>query len=703
MTAPDVDILPFVNGDDDRIAGLATFLADEEQRSHDGELDGDRAAALDFYNGEPFGDEEDGRSQVVTRDVAEVIDYATVSILRTMISGDTVVEFATPDKQLSKEIDAALNQQFFQGQDGYRVLHDWIKAGLLERTGVVKVCVEEQPPKRREAELTADEMAGLMASGMEMIAATPLDESETLWQVAYLEPRPPLFRDYFVPNEETMIAQDARDLDHDCEYNGFRTPRTVSQITEMGYDTSDLESDYPIEADELANARDGGSNWVEGDYRTGPNRRVWLLEEYARYDLDGDGVTELNKVHRVGSRILHVEPVDEQPGVVFCPFPMPGRIVGQSLADKVMDIQRTRSVLMRQGLDNLYQANKPRWAVSKASSGETTIDDLLAAPIAGGIIRYEGATPPVPVKLPDVSSSAFQMMEVLAGERESRTGITRLNQGLDADALNKTATGTAMMQAQGQQIEDYMARNFAEAFARLMLKKYRLMRAFGSVMRVMIDGQEVEVDPRQWPDDVHVRVRVGLGTGRKEQRLAARMQLLQIAQQVESAGDLSLFTPDNIYNQIVGVIEDSSLGEVNQYITHPEEMPEREPQPDPETLKAQAQAMVEAQKVENDAKKAQGDQMLKARQIEADVQLKQQQAEYDLQAKREAAALQQQLMREKAEFEASLALRSQAFEEQMAERRMLFEQQMAQQQVANAAAQQAVALPKKRPGGDLDK
>src|SRR3546814_1367091 len=71
------------------------------------------------------------------------------------------------------------------------------------------------------------------------------------------------------------------------------------------------------------------------------------------------------------------------------------------------------------------------------------------------------------------------LMELMVGEQESRTGITRLNQGLDADAMNKTATGMASQSAQGAQIEQFVARNFADAMARLFAKKLRLMISEG--------------------------------------------------------------------------------------------------------------------------------------------------------------------------------------------------------------------------------
>ena len=660
---------------------LIAFLRDEESRSYDSDLNDERMTALDFYNGEPFGDEEDGKSQIVTRDVAEVIDYMTVSLVRTMVSGDQVVEFEHADKQVAEEATALCNREFFQGQDGYSIVHDWIKAGLLEKSSVVKCCIEERAPLRREAVLSVEEIAVMADQGTQFIQHA--DMGGDMFAVAWLEAQPPYLQDYVVPNEEHGFAADARDLDKACVYSVFKTKKTVSEIAEMGFDVSDISGDNADDFNSLARARDSGTNESAFDYRTGPNRSVWLYEEYCRYDLNGDGIAELLKCLRVGAHMLDVEEIDEQPGVIWCPFPMPGRLVGQSLADKVMDIQRTRSVLMRQGLDNLYQTNNPRWTVSEASMGDTTIDDLLTTNRPGGIIRHVGPQGPVPVALPFAAQSAFEVMEVLNGEKESRTGITRLNQGLDADALNKTATGTALMQAQGQQIEEYLARNFAEAFARLMLKKYRLLCKFGQPTTVSIDGQERQVDPRTWPQDMNVRVRVGLGTGRKDERIQRRMMLLGL--QKEAAMSDIPIKPEHIFNSVAGLVKDLGLGVPTDYWPSPDDVQEQqEPAPDPALVKVQADAQLKAQE----------------QQISAT--LKQQQNEYDLQARREKASLEEQLAREKAAFEADLAERQFQFESSLAIRQQEFNERMAMQQ-ATARAAETEALPKKREGGDLDK
>lgn len=678
------------------LEALATFLDGEESRSEDSQTQEERANALDFYHGEPYGDEEDGRSQVVTRDVAEVVDHMTTEILRTMVSGERAVEFDVTEEPQQVEpgqpkppaltdiVTAAVSREFYQGQDGYRVLHDWIKAGLLEKTSTAKVCVEEQPPIRREAVVTAEELAMIP---VEPVQAAELEDGT--FAIAWLERRPPIFRDYVTPNEEFRVAQDARDLDKDCVYSSYLMPKTISEIVEMGFDVPDDIGDegFTGESDPLRNARDRSRGDLTSDNRDGTNRRVWLREEYCRFDLDGDGVSELLKVFRVGKTILDVEPVDEQPGVIWCPYPMPGRIVGQSLADKVMDIQRVNSVVTRQTLDGFYLANKPRTYVSESALGDSTIDDLLN-PHIGSIVRYVGTISP------DTRSSSFDMgsalslMEKLMGDKESRTGITRLNQGMDRDALNKTASGTAMMMNQGQLMSEYVARNFAEAFARLMLKKYRLMRRFGQPMKVVVDGQVLETNPQEWPEDVNVVVRVGLGSGRKDERIAYRMQLLGISQQALQGGSRT-FSDETLYNNIKGLIADMNLGPVRDLIVDPATLGPEEEQPDPAMAEVQAKAMLEAEKIQQAEKQQQ-----------IDAALKQQSLDYDLAAKREKAALDEQLARDKAAFEADLAERQFAFESSLALRQQEFSESLAAQSAA--AKQEQADLPNKREGGRLD-
>lgn len=702
---------------------LLQFLEQEETRARDNTLDDQRAALLGFYNGEPYGDEEDGRSQLVTRDVAEVIDHMTVAVLRTMVSGDKVVEFedsdhdddsdeadqgqpqAGPEGQpapqqpkrnpisAAQQATEAIHYLFMKKSNGYMVLHDSLKAGLLEKTGWAKSYPEAQPPKRKEHIVPA-EMLGMMDAQ----EAEPVDPNneEGDWHVAVHTPQPPKFCADAVPNEEILVSPDTRNLSV-VPYIAHRTPKTISDIREMGFDVPDDVSgnDSYIDSN-LTSAREPNRNqrslMVERD---GPNRKVWLLEEYTRFDVDGDGKSEFICVHRVGRTILKIEAVDEHPFNYWCPFPMPHRLVGQSMGDKVADIQRTNSVLLRNAMDSLYIGLAPRTFVNESAIGENTIDDLLTVR-PNAVVRWKGSIKPETVTNQDTSATAFQAIEFMIGQRESRTGITRHNQGLDADTLNKTATGMALQTAAGEQIQEYVARNFAEMLvAPMFAKMYRQLREFGTPFPMRIDGQKVMVDPRTWPEEIDINVRVGLGSGRKDQRLMYRMQLLSI-QQAGMAAGLQEVTPDKIYNNVKGLIEDSNLGDPNDYWGDPANSPPAQPKPDPEMAKAQADAALAAQKMQHDQQLS-----------EAQLQMQAQESSLKLDTMRSTADQQAQLAREKAEFEASLAERTFIANATLAEQKQAHDLQMAREkhdhdlQIAAEAA--SAKVHQMKAGGDLAK
>ena len=134
---------------------IVSILEDEYEASEsyrDSSLADEQSNAIDYYEARPFGDEMEGRSQIVLPDVAEAIDYMAISVLRAFVSGDRVVEFEATDPEYDEGAESAtkaIDYEFMRKQDGYRVLFDWLHSGLLERYGVVKTtCMTEQKVSR---------------------------------------------------------------------------------------------------------------------------------------------------------------------------------------------------------------------------------------------------------------------------------------------------------------------------------------------------------------------------------------------------------------------------------------------------------------------------------------------------------------------------------------------------------------------------
>jgi hypothetical protein len=194
---------------------------------------------------------------------------------------------------------------------------------------------------------------------------------------------------------------------------------------------------------------------------------------------------------------------------------MQGRPIGQSLADKTTDIQRVNTVLERNMLDGLYHNLRPALWVNEDAIGEHTVDDILTV-YPGAIRRWKGQIKPEADRPNDMSAVAMQAIEFKIRQRESRTGITRLNKGVDEDTLNDTAKGQAQLMSRGQQMERYIIRNFAEGVARLFMKKVGLMRKYAQPFQIRVDGQYRQVDPSNGPRTWRFRWLWALGRGRRK-------------------------------------------------------------------------------------------------------------------------------------------------------------------------------------------
>lgn len=636
-----------------------------------------------YYEARPFGNEEDGRSQIVLPDVQESCDYMAASVLRTFVSSDHVVEFEATDEadeDVTADATAAINYNFMRQQDGYRILHDVATDGLLEKYGVFKsMMTTKEDVSRHQVQITHPMHLGMIPDEMEVEDFDFAGDGTGIASLKHTQTKKE-FIDVPVPSEEFRFSPRASHEDT-ADYLAHVCRKTRSELVEMGFDREQVY-ELPGHAAPMNYSRD---LYTGHEAESSPAlQEVLLCEEYARMDVDNDGIAERIKVYRVENVILKrngqlaIETVDDQPFSVFCPFPRPHRLVGYSLADKVMDLQLARSTIARQLFDGMYNANMPRPIVDTSMMDDNTLDDLLN-PIPGSPIRAKGGAGSIqPYQTSFDVGKSLQVLEWITGERESRTGITRLNQGLDADALNKTATGTAMMQAQGQQQEEFVARNLAEAVGRMFAKKYRLMKAEGDPFKIKVDGNYKTVDPSQWPDDINVVIRVGLGSGSKDKRIQYRMAL---APMLAEGFANKLVSADKIFNAMDGLARDMGIGTGDDIWDDPsaQDAAPASPEPNPEADKAAHDMQVNEAKLQLQAQDVQGKQEIAQQKLLSDHQNKQAKVEADY----------------------NLALRKANMEGQLDIHRQGMEFALAMQQ-ARLKSETDKHIAKNRPGGKLD-
>ena len=343
----------------------------------------------------------------------------------------------------------------------------------------------------------------------------------------------------------------------------------------MGFDRDTVEN---LPADEYydfdVSYEKNSRYWnYDGLIETNPgdpsNDVIYLGEYYVYMDTDGDGVAELWQVFRAGNVILDKNQVDEHPFAVVVPIPIPHRAIGSCPGEQVADIQYLKSTLMRQALNNVYQTNYMRTIVNE----RVDLDDLLT-PRAGGIIRINDEGPIgdslQPLAVQPIAEPILRMMEYVDVMREVRTGVTRYNQGLDSEALNKTATGFKGIMEASQQRLDMIARIFADTGVRDIFRKIikLSMQYQNDSMQIRVMGQPMEIDPTSWRNNLDCRIDVGLGSGDRQEKIINLNTILAMQQQFMQQG-LPLADQAKMYNTLEKLVVEVGLKDASPYFNDP--------------------------------------------------------------------------------------------------------------------------------------
>jgi hypothetical protein len=428
-----------------------------------------------------------------------------------------------------------------------------------------------------------------------------------------------------VPPEEFKIASDCTTLDlQEVGFCAHETEKTVSWCLGQGWDKNTVLEAAAGDDDDLSDEPEYRSRFddVEDNSLTSnaaeidqANRKVMVSECYKMVDLDGDGIAERYKITLLNRTTeIDREAIDYVPFVAITPIVMPHRFFGRSVAETVMDVQFQKSVLLRNILDNLYLQNNQRMGYVE---GEVNVQQMLDSR-PGGVVGMSSPNMLFPIQTPSFSGHAFGMLEYMDGIRENRTGVTRYNQGIDANSLNKTAEGiNRIMDASGARVE-LIARLFGEGVKRLMLMIHKLLLQYqDKEMMVQMRGEWVPVQPTEWRERYNMTVSVGLGTGSAEQQLEALMAVKQMQQEALQMG---MATPQHIYNTYAKIVEAAKLKHPELYFKQmtPEELQgwmQSQGQPDPQTELAMRQVGAMEQSNQVSMQKNQMDYDIKQREL----------------------------------------------------------------------------------------
>lgn len=633
--------------DDETVFSHVDHWLSDSLSYNQSELSQQRADSLSYYLGEPFGNEKRGKSQVVTRDVQETVNWILPSLLKVFHSGGDVVKYlpdTVADVPLAEQETAYVNYLFNRKNDGFKIMHDWFQDALIYKNGIVKVYVEDENCPQFDYftgidEATLQEIAS--EPDVEVIAQT--DNADGTYDIKLRKDKKKRrIKVCVVPPDQFLIDRDADDLES-AQFVAHREQQTVSWLRSMGV-PEDVIDELPFDEWEFADTtpekliRDAFDGSGDTAFQTGAeaeaNRKVWVSECYINLDVDGDGLAELRRIVVAGSHILSNEEWDSKPFADVAAHRLAHKFFGMSIYDKIKDIQEIRSALMRQIMDNIYRQNTGRWAVIE---GQVNIEDLISD-TQSGVVRMKSANAATPLPTPQLSDSAYNMLDRMESDRGKRTGVSERSQGLDSNTLHSNqAAGSVnqLMTAAEAQI-DLIARLFAETGVKRLFQllhdhaiKYQDQEEVFELR-----GQFVGVNPSNWRERTDMAVTVGVGNMNKDQQLIHLTRMMEMTQTVINGGGMGILVSEtNIYNLLKEITENAGYKDVNRFWTDPnspeakqaaQQKAQAAQKPKPDDIKAQAQmAQVQGQNAKHqaDAQMSQVDAQVKLAEIELKKQL----------------------------------------------------------------------------------
>lgn len=682
-----------------------------------------RRASLAEYYRDPYGNEEEGWSQIVTSEVQDTVEWILPELLDIFTTSDEAVVFEptrAEDVQGAEQATDTCNYVFHKQNNGFLTLYTAFKDALTVKNCAVMwrtETVEERHTKQTQG-VTPEILALIHAEdGLEIEAAierqvpvpgpdgqplidpmTQQPVTTTVYDVnlARTEKRTRIKVEAFAP-EQLFVKRDwTSPLLDDCPYVCRVIEVTLSDLKQMGFDD--------VTAADLRSSDDPWPNGDEWDYRRSridgmraedenldqedeSQATGYLRIEFALVDFDGDGIAERRCIYRLSSRVLSNEECSHVQIATTSPILNTHRWDGMSIAEAVSDIQRLKTDLTRALVNGAHLSVNPRKTVLTDGQGNplVEVDDLLDYRV-GGFVRTKNMDA---IRVEPTAFNPAQSIPVLDyidQMAEKRTGVSKQQQGLDPNALrpDRTAAEVMMTANAAKQRVKLIARIFGETLVKPIFRGIFKLLTDGQMQPIAfrLRGEFVQYDPNEWRDQYDMTINVGLGTGDKQQQAAMLQSLSQMQMGLAQSpfGQL-MIQPQNIYNSLSKYIEAIGFKNVGDFVMDPQGKPMPPPSPPPQLALEQQKLQMQGQMKQAELQQnAQAEQMKLQYQAEKDRMDRDMQAQIELirqkaQQQTDAArqAMEAEVSRLKLEQEAQLQAMRAQYDDARHQREMEFQ------------------------------
>lgn len=475
------------------------------------------------YNGEPYGNEQKGKSKLVSRDIKRQDEWQHASIKDPFVSDPDIIKchpVTYEDRKAAEQNELILNHQFTRQFNRYKFMTNVIKLYYSEGTVITKCSWEYE-----DEEVTEE----IPIYAVDPITGQPtIIDTKTVKKLNVLVNRPDaeicrLEDIYLDPTSEGDIDK-AQFIIHryESDLSSLRKAGKYKNLDKVAraLPGSDAREDYN-EEDE-----------TEFTFKDQPRKKLLVHEYWGNYDIENTGIALPIVCTWVGDVIIQLEsnPYPDQalPFLVLANNSIPFKMYGEANAELIGDNQKVTTAIKRGILDNMANSNNAQKGMRvNALSGLNRKRFLNGKNFeynGTSADFYEGSYNAIP-------QSVFAVLQMVQAETESMLGVKSFSEGIAGKSLGSTAKAAGgVLDAVSVRRLD-IVRNIAENLLKPLMRKW--MSYNGRYLQeqeiVRITNEEfvpIKRDDLAGAVDIRIEVSTSEDNSAKAQELSFLLQTL---------------------------------------------------------------------------------------------------------------------------------------------------------------------------------
>lgn len=530
------------------------------------------------------------QSSFTSSDVKDIVEWMMPSFTEVYFGAEKIIGiFGRSPEDDVEPLEKVIQFQTQTQNKGYQVIDQWVRDAIEAGLGVMKLTWQRRSEKKKNwYRVSADEYYSMdEEAARRMVKDTRVNPDGTydvLVEEEVVTTNQPVMEN-LKPGEYIFDPDTDSKGRHLFECHRRKVPYDEILRRSKTGEFRNVDKDFPLtdpsseENNTMSEIEDAINNYAPRDTDEGTSvgtidgqegRKLVVLNDcWGFYDVDGDGLLEYMHVVVCNGVVLKAEVWEHEVSPFFkiSFYAKSYQHWKEGVADYLQDIQDLKTALTKQAIVNTTLNNRRQFAIDERSS--KGVEDVVSGRqvirldlMNGGSVRdFIQVMPKC-----ELDPNTFGLIEQAGVWSEQKTGITKYNQGLDSDSLNKTATGITKIMAASQQRLRKMARDGAEnglvpMYKHLIELNVKYLDS-NFTFRVANEFFEFSPDDIKGEFDVQITSNIGL----QDKQLTIQNLMTILSSVLPMLLQIGIASPVGLYNTAKQLIQEMGFNNSEKYL-----------------------------------------------------------------------------------------------------------------------------------------